>query len=174
MNYVNTDTYYSDYDTVSLKQVNGGNIIARGLYTGGGTSGLKIDATGNVGIGTTAPGYKLDIATSTASDRGINIANTAATGTNYGIYSSVTGAATTNYGGYFVSTGATTDYGLAVAALTGATSTGLDIGNLSGTTADKGINIGTISGTYSSPFVAVPLLVTWEEINRWWKFRNSK
>ena len=24
--------------------------------------------------------------------------------------------------------------------------------------------IGTISGTYSSPFVAVPLLVTWEEI----------
>ena len=34
--------------------------------------------------------------------------------------------------------------------------------------------VGTISGTYSSPFVAVPLLVTWEEINRWWKFRNSK
>jgi len=26
--------------------------------------------------------------------------------------------------------------------------------------------IGTISGTYSSPFVAVPLLVTWEEIKR--------
>lgn len=29
--------------------------------------------------------------------------------------------------------------------------------------------IGTISGTYSSPFVAVPLLVTWEEMRNWWK-----
>jgi preprotein translocase subunit SecF len=26
--------------------------------------------------------------------------------------------------------------------------------------------IGTISGTYSSPFVAVPLLVTWDEIQK--------
>jgi len=30
--------------------------------------------------------------------------------------------------------------------------------------------VGTISGTYSSPFVAVPLLVTWEEIRK--KLRN--
>lgn len=30
--------------------------------------------------------------------------------------------------------------------------------------------VGTISGTYSSPFVAVPLLVTWEQIRN--KFRN--
>lgn len=29
--------------------------------------------------------------------------------------------------------------------------------------------VGTISGTYSSPFVAVPLLVVWEEIRNWWK-----
>ncbi|OGY12654.1 MAG: protein-export membrane protein SecF [Candidatus Blackburnbacteria bacterium RIFCSPLOWO2_01_FULL_41_27] len=29
--------------------------------------------------------------------------------------------------------------------------------------------IGTISGTYSSPFVAVPLLVTWEELEKWWR-----
>lgn len=29
--------------------------------------------------------------------------------------------------------------------------------------------IGTISGTYSSPFVAVPLLVSWEELRGWWK-----
>jgi len=26
--------------------------------------------------------------------------------------------------------------------------------------------IGTISGTYSSPFVAVPLLVTWDELQK--------
>jgi len=30
--------------------------------------------------------------------------------------------------------------------------------------------IGTISGTYSSPFVAVPILVTWEEIEK--RFRK--
>ena len=29
--------------------------------------------------------------------------------------------------------------------------------------------IGTISGTYSSPFVAVPILVTWDELSRKWK-----
>ncbi|OGY09972.1 MAG: hypothetical protein A2700_01995 [Candidatus Blackburnbacteria bacterium RIFCSPHIGHO2_01_FULL_44_64] len=102
---------------------------------------------GNVGIGTATPAYKLDIATSTASDRGVNIANTAATGTNYGVYSSVTGAATANIGGYFVATGATTSRGLEVAALTSATSTGLTIGALSGTTANTGVSIGAISGT---------------------------
>jgi len=30
--------------------------------------------------------------------------------------------------------------------------------------------IGTISGTYSSPFVAVPILVTWDEIQK--KLKN--
>lgn len=34
--------------------------------------------------------------------------------------------------------------------------------------------IGTISGTYSSPFVAVPLLVSWEEIRSWWKTRRFR
>lgn len=29
--------------------------------------------------------------------------------------------------------------------------------------------IGTISGTYSSPFVAVPVLVTWDELQKKWK-----
>lgn len=33
--------------------------------------------------------------------------------------------------------------------------------------------VGTISGTYSSPFVAVPFLVTWEQISRWWKNRKN-
>jgi len=32
--------------------------------------------------------------------------------------------------------------------------------------------IGTISGTYSSPFVAVPLLITWERLEK--KFKKSK
>lgn len=32
--------------------------------------------------------------------------------------------------------------------------------------------VGTISGTYSSPFVAVPLLVAWEELRGWWKARR--
>ncbi|MBI3443428.1 protein translocase subunit SecF [Candidatus Woesebacteria bacterium] len=32
--------------------------------------------------------------------------------------------------------------------------------------------IGTISGTYSSPFVAVPLLVTWDEVSKRFKSRN--
>ena len=32
--------------------------------------------------------------------------------------------------------------------------------------------IGTISGTYSSPFVAVPILVTWDELQK--KFKTSK
>ncbi|MDZ4231776.1 MAG: hypothetical protein U1C72_00810, partial [Candidatus Pacearchaeota archaeon] len=134
--------------SISLKD-GGVSATSTGISIGGTSDyALVTGATaGNVGIGTTTPSYKLDIATSTASDRGMNIANTAATGTNYGVYASVTGAATANYGGYFVSTGATTDYGLAVAAMTGATSTGLDIGALSGTTANKGVNVGAISGT---------------------------
>lgn len=33
--------------------------------------------------------------------------------------------------------------------------------------------VGTISGTYSSPFVAVPLLVIWGEMRSWWKTRRS-
>lgn len=33
--------------------------------------------------------------------------------------------------------------------------------------------VGTVSGAYSSPFVAVPLLVTWEEIKKWWKARKK-
>lgn len=33
--------------------------------------------------------------------------------------------------------------------------------------------IGVLSGTYSSPFVAVPLLVTWHDIKDWWKSRKK-
>jgi hypothetical protein len=66
-NYSGTVGSYSYYDSISLKQVtNGtisatGNITSRGLFLGGGTSGIKIDGTGNVGIGTTSPYAKLSI-----------------------------------------------------------------------------------------------------------------
>lgn len=48
-------------DDLSVKQVTGGDVIAGGLFTGGGTTGLKVTATGNVGIGTNAPNSKLDL-----------------------------------------------------------------------------------------------------------------
>lgn len=34
--------------------------------------------------------------------------------------------------------------------------------------------VGTISGTYSSPFVAVPILVTWDELSKKIKLRKAK
>lgn len=67
-----------------------------------------------VGVGVT-PNYKLDIATSTANDRGINVSHTAATGVNYGGLFNVTGAATTNTGIYIEATGATNNKGLYIA-----------------------------------------------------------
>ena len=48
-------------DTLSVKEVIGGDLIARGALTGGGTSGIKILADGNVGIGTTSPDYKFQV-----------------------------------------------------------------------------------------------------------------
>lgn len=70
--------------------------------------------TQNVGINVPTPSYTLDVTTSTANDRAINLLHTAATGTNYGIYSSLTGAATTNIGSYFTATGATNNYAIIV------------------------------------------------------------
>jgi len=32
--------------------------------------------------------------------------------------------------------------------------------------------VGTISGTYSSPFVAVPILVTWDELQKKLKIKK--
>lgn len=42
-------------DSLSLKEVTGGDIIADGLFTGGGPSGIKVDNAGKVGIGTASP-----------------------------------------------------------------------------------------------------------------------
>jgi len=56
--------HYSMIDTVSLHEVNSGNLIAGGLLTGGGANGIKILDDGNVGIGTTAPTAPLQVHTS--------------------------------------------------------------------------------------------------------------
>ena len=48
-------------DNISARKVEGGNITAYGLFTGGGSNGVKVDSSGNVGIGTTAPSATLDI-----------------------------------------------------------------------------------------------------------------
>ena len=49
-------------DNLSLREVMGGDIVARGLITGGGTSGIKVQSDGTVGIGTTSPESRLHIA----------------------------------------------------------------------------------------------------------------
>src|SRR3989338_4202773 len=81
---------------------------------------VTFDNNGNVGIGTTSPGYKLDIADATANGRGINVTQTATSGTVYGISANATGAATQNIGGYFNATGATTNQALYLNAAAGA------------------------------------------------------
>jgi len=118
-----------------------------------GTSGYD-EVNNRLGLGTTAPSFKLDITTALANDRGLNILNSAATGTNYGIYSALSGAATTNIGAFLsVSGAATNKYGLQISAMTSAgvtTNKAIVIGNISGSTGgsiNTGIEIGTIAGT---------------------------
>ncbi|MEK7522481.1 MAG: hypothetical protein AAB569_02800, partial [Patescibacteria group bacterium] len=48
-------------DDLSLKEVQGGDLALGGILTGGGTTGLKVLANGNVGIGTTAPSQQLEL-----------------------------------------------------------------------------------------------------------------
>lgn len=125
------------------------------------------NAGGYVGIWNPTPSYIVDIATSAANQRGVNILNQGTTGTEYGIYSSVSGAATTNYAGYFSAVGAGTNYGINVAALTGGagsqiitsaiTSTGgivygLNLGGISSASNfDRyGIALGSMTGGTSS------------------------
>jgi hypothetical protein len=98
-----------------------------------------------LGIGV-APTYRVDVATAVASDRGVNISNTAATGTNYGIFSSVTGAATANYGGNFASSGAVTNYGVNIAGMTGSATAlnnyGVYVGTITSTSSTNAVNYG--------------------------------
>lgn len=51
-----------EIDNVSVKEATAGNAIVRGLVTGGGSNGLKVDLNGQVGIGTTAPTRTIDVA----------------------------------------------------------------------------------------------------------------
>jgi hypothetical protein len=49
-------------DDVSLKEVQGGDVIVNGLITGGGATGIKVTGAGNVGINTAVPNSTLDVA----------------------------------------------------------------------------------------------------------------
>jgi len=51
-------------DDVSVKLIMGGDLKLAGLLTGGGTSGVKVTAGGNVGIGTTGPQGILEVSQS--------------------------------------------------------------------------------------------------------------
>ncbi|MDD2786171.1 MAG: hypothetical protein PHS79_04780 [Patescibacteria group bacterium] len=52
-----------DFQNVSLVEVQSGDVVANGLFTGGGMDGIKIDQNGNVGIGTTSTAiFKLQVA----------------------------------------------------------------------------------------------------------------
>jgi hypothetical protein len=92
-----------------LQYGNSGGSNSLAFYTGSAaTEKMRIDTAGNVGIGTTAPGGRLDVVESgvkTADDYGIHLANTATSATpainKYGLYLSSTGAwSGTNYGFY--------------------------------------------------------------------------
>jgi hypothetical protein len=76
-----------------------------------GTTGIKINSSGNVGIGTTNPLYKLHITDSTASGRAVQGIQSATSGTNYGaVFTAEGSGATKNVGLYADAQGATTNY----------------------------------------------------------------
>lgn len=55
-------TAHAYFDSVSVVRIPGGNVMARGLFTGaGGTNGLKVLSSGYVGVGTNNPQYLLDV-----------------------------------------------------------------------------------------------------------------
>jgi hypothetical protein len=74
---------------------------------------MRIDSTGNVGIGTASPGFKLEVR-STITGQAAYIRSDATTGTNYGLDAEAMGSATTNIGGYFAAANAANNYAIIV------------------------------------------------------------
>ncbi len=100
--------------TIGLSAGSGGKFTVNDQALGDGTDVFTVQQNGNVGIGTTVPDYKLEIRTSVANGRGINVLQTGSSGTNIGILADASGAGTTNYGGYFSASGATNNYGVII------------------------------------------------------------
>ena len=76
------------------------------------TQRMIVDTSGNVGIGVTSPGSKLDVA---GSGQVINASTNGAGGTtNYAVLAQSTGAASNNTGLYANATGATNNYGVRI------------------------------------------------------------
>jgi hypothetical protein len=74
-----------------------------------------IDQSGNVGIGTSSPGYKLVVNSTTPSDQVIQSTNGATSGTNFaGVFNANGIGATTNTGLYTSASGATSNMGLII------------------------------------------------------------
>ena len=61
------------------------------LFTQSGSETMRIDSSGNVGIGTTSPGNRLHISGATNGASGVSIQSTGASGRKYTIYSSSAG-----------------------------------------------------------------------------------
>ena len=93
------------FDNFSLKELQGGDVIANGLFTGGGTSGIKVLSNGNVGIGTTNPGTILDLESTnpelTLKGSGSSGFNNIKIWNNYGSHFLVMGMAGTTAPGYW-------------------------------------------------------------------------
>ena len=78
-----------------------------------GVARLTVNATGQVGIGTTSPGSKLEVIP--GGGQGINCLNNGGAGTvNYAVMAQAAGAASANTGLYVNVTGATNNYGVRI------------------------------------------------------------
>ena len=63
-------------DTLSLQEIIGGDVRAYGLFTGGGTEGIKVMGDGKVGIGNSAPNEVLEVTGKIRASTGFNVNGT--------------------------------------------------------------------------------------------------